>query len=136
MRGMTSADGKMTGNVQQVSSYDKHKGQKSKATGGDSGGVHGPDGHDEIKQVVAEHGPAHTHIIKKNAHGHTSETHHADGHIHHADHASLEEAHEHGMHAMDEDGDHAEMGEDAEDRAGERDEMEQLPRTKAPSYMD
>jgi len=136
MRGMTSADGKMSGNVQMVGSYDKHKSQKPKPEGGESGGAHDPDGHDEIKQVVAEHGPAHTHVIKKNEHGHMSETHHESGHVHHKDHASLEEAHEHGQHAMDEDGDHAQMGEDSEDRAGERDDMEQLPKTHAPSFMD
>lgn len=133
MRGMTSGDGKMSGNVQTIGSYDKSKSAKPEPEKGD-GPMDG--GNDEMKGIVAEHGPAHTHVIKKSEHGHSSETHHESGHIHHADHGSLQEAHEHGMAAMEQDGEHAPMSEDSEDRAGERDAMEVKPRSKTPSFMD
>jgi hypothetical protein len=150
MRGMTSSDGKMTGNVQTVGRYDESKKKsfpKPKPEGGESGGVHEEDGHDEIKQVVGEHGAAHKHIItigQDEGGGHSpehgamhvhSETHHADGHIHHADHASLAEAHEHGKVAM-EDAEHNPMGEDAMEDAGERGGAEHLSGKKTPSFMD
>lgn len=57
--------------------------------------------HDEVKRVAAEHGPAHeVHI----AHNHEMGQHHVtsmhpDGYQHDADHASAEDAHEHGKHA-------------------------------------
>lgn len=119
MKGATSSDGKMSGNVQLVESYDKHKKsrrQEGHMSGGDSGGVHDPGGHDEIKRVVQEHGPAHTHLITKGSRdgmeddgSYHSSTTHEDGYEHEADHGSLEEAHEHGMHAHGEsdDDDHA-----------------------------
>jgi len=100
MRGADSFDGKMSGNRQMVDRYNEAKGKKPakgqkkpKPTGGESGGVHEMGGHDEIKQVVAEHGPAHSHHVHKTPDGYHSVTHHEDGHVHHADHGSLEEAH-------------------------------------------
>lgn len=140
MKGLTSADGKMTGNVQSVGSYDKSKKQPHESpSGGDSGGVHDPSGHDEIKEVVNTHGAADTHVITKNHQGTTgkevhSETHHKSGHIHHADHASLDEAHEHGKVAM-EDAEHNEMGDDAMEDAGERGGMEDSKHTSHAPFM-
>lgn len=135
MRGMTSSDGKMTGNVQQVGSYDKSKSQKPKPEGGESGGVHEPSGHDEIKSVVGEHGSAHTVITKKKPEGgHHSTSHHEDGHVHEQDHESIADAQEHIQQAMD--GEHDEMGGESEERAGDRNEMERTPSKHAPSIMD
>src|SRR5271170_6348098 len=150
MRGMTSSDGKMTGNIQTVGSYDKHKRgsafKPAKAEGGESGGKHEADGHDEIKHVVEEHGASHKHVITvgQGEDGHSpehgtmhvhSETHHADGHVHHADHASLAEAHEHGKVAM-EDAEHNTMGEDAMEDAGERGGAEHMAHKSTPSFME
>lgn len=110
MKGLTSHDGKLAGNRQQVESYDKAHGKgpkpesKAGGGGGDANDRHqeGGDGRD-VKQVVSEHGPAHTHIITKGAgSGHHSETHHESGHVHHADHETLDEAHDHGKDAMGE----------------------------------
>lgn len=136
MRGMTSHDGKMTGNVQTVGRYDEHKKAKPPGpSGGESGGEHDPEGHDEMKEIVGEHGAAHKHIITKTEHGHHSETHHADGYVHHANHASLEEAHEHGKVAM-EDAEHNPMDEDAMNDAGERGGAEHLSHKSVPSFME
>lgn len=129
MPGYTTHDGKITGNRQQVESYDHAHGKKSSHEGKDGkeekhkkkadGTSHdGTESHGgSIHEVVAEHGHAHTHTITKHRDGehpdgmtHHSETHHEDGHIHHADHGSLEEAHEHGMAAMDTE--HGEMDKD------------------------
>ena len=57
--------------------------------------------HDEIKQMAAEHGPAHTVHI---AHDHEAGRHdvhsmHPDGHEHRATHSSAMHAHHHAMHA-------------------------------------
>src|SRR5208282_48069 len=139
---MTSSDGKMTGNIQMVGSYDKHKKgsafKPAKETGGDSGGKHEADGHDEMKSIVGEHGMAHKHIISMRGGsegGVHSETHHADGYIHHADHANLAEAHEHGKVAM-EDAEHNTMGEDAMEDAGERGGAEHMSGKSTPSFME
>lgn len=56
MKGASSSDGKLHGNVQMIDRYEQSK--KPKAEGGHSGGAHEPSGHDEIKSVVGEHGPA------------------------------------------------------------------------------
>lgn len=135
MKGMTSSDGRMTGNVQTVGRYEDHKKAKPKPSGGESGGVHEPDGHDELKSVVGEHGSAHKHIITKSDEGHHSETHHESGHVHHADHASLDEAHAHGKVAM-EDAEHNPMGEDAMDNAGGREGAERPAGRRVPSFME
>lgn len=137
MRGMTSSDGKMTGNVQTVGRYDESK--KPKHKGPEMGsGAHDMDGggHDEIKHVVGEHGVADTHVITKSAHDGSvhSETHHESGHIHHQDHASLDEAHQHGKVAM-EDSEHNPMGEDATLNAGEREGAEKPAKMSTPSFM-
>lgn len=103
MKGETSHDGKMSGNVQLVRSHNMHKGMK----GGDpeSRGT-GMDGdtsdHSEIQDVTAEHGPANSHTITDNQDGtFSSHTSHADGHEHEKHgHKSLDEAHEHGKQAM------------------------------------
>lgn len=57
--------------------------------------------HDEVKQVMAEHGPAHTINTIHDHEAQTSHVHsiHADGHEHHADHSGeghVKLAHEHG----------------------------------------
>lgn len=133
MRGASSKDGKLHGNRQLVEAYNKDKsgGQDGHRTGGHSGGVHDAEGHDEIKQVVGEHGKAHKHVIMRHEDGagYSSETHHESGHVHHHDyHGSLDEAHEHGMHAMGEegDGDHAPMDEEQQHGASGRRQNERM----------
>jgi hypothetical protein len=132
MRGSESFDGKMAGNTQLVDRYNEAKGKKKgekrqarpKETGGFSGGEHGPGGHDEIKQVVDEHGAAVHHAIHKTQQGYHSVTHHEDGHIHHADHDTLGEAHEHGAHAMGDTEHLGDMDKDDYQVAEEKDAME------------
>jgi hypothetical protein len=134
MKGLTSRDGKMTGNVQMVGSYDKSKQPRETEHGGESGGVREPSGHDEIKHVNGEHGSAHTVITKKGpAGGAHSTSHHEDGHVHEQEHDNIEDAGEHMKAAMD--GEHDEMEGESEDRAGERDEMEHSPKSKTPDFM-
>lgn len=63
-----------------------------------------PDIHQEIKQISAEHGPAHTVNMTHDHEGMTSHVHsvHADGHEHHGEHEGeghVMNAHHHGMHA-------------------------------------
>lgn len=134
MRGATSSDGKMAGNVQTVGRYDEHK--KPKAPSHSEPNDLGGGGHDEIHQVVAEHGAADTHVITKSAKDGSvhSETHHKSGHIHHQDHASLDEAHQHGKVAM-EDAEHNTMGEDAMGDAGDRENSEHPMGKSTPSFM-
>jgi hypothetical protein len=103
MRGETSKDGKMTGNVQLVRSHNMHKSSgKGMMPEGQSGEETGPD-HSEVDDVVAQHGPAMSHTVTDNQDGSfSSHTTHADGHEHEKHgHKSLDEAHEHGKHAMD-----------------------------------
>lgn len=132
MQGTSSKDGKLHGNRQMVDRYNESKAKKNRrpeARGGESGGVHEMGGHDEIKQVVAEHGPAMKHVITRSeeGEGYHSETHHEDGHVHHADHETMEEAHEHGAHAMD-DAEHlGDMDHDDEHVAGEENALEERP---------
>ena len=106
MRGSESFDGKISGNRQMVDRYNESKGKKKQRpheVGGPSSGAREPSGHDEIKNVVDEHGAA----------------------IHHATHGSLEEAHEHGMHAMGDDTAHlGDMPKEDAEVAGEHAEME------------
>src|SRR6266704_4700462 len=132
LSGGSSRDGKLHGNRQLVEAYDKDHGHKSKhlaqrpkESGGASGGVHEPGGHDEIKQVVGEHGPAHTHEIhKKEDGGYSSTTHHEDGHVHeHDHHDTIADAHEHGANAMD-DTDHLEGNQETHARGEERHQIE------------
>lgn len=105
MKSASSRDGKMHGNVQTVERYDEskgHKPQRPKETGGESGGEHEASGHDEIKQVVAEHGPAHTIHME---HDHEASeyhvtSHHEDGYKHGpVTHESAAMAHAHAAHA-------------------------------------
>lgn len=128
MRGSETFDGKLRGNAQIVDRYNEAKGkkktkgspQRASETGGASAGVRSASGHDEIKKVAGEHGEAHTHTIHKTQDGYHSVTHHEDGHVHHADHATLGEAHEHGLHAMGEDTGHmGDMGKEDAEVAGE-----------------
>ena len=63
-----------------------------------------PDIHEEIKQIAAEHGPAHTLHMTHDHEGQMSHVHsiHMDGHEHHAQHDGPEHvmhAQKHGMHA-------------------------------------
>ncbi len=106
MKGASSHDGKLHGNLQMIERYDESKGKqkKPKETGGESGGEHEAGGHDEIKQVVAEHGPAHKVVMTHDHDGQhsTVTSHHDDGHVHTAhhdgeDHAEM--AHAHAAHA-------------------------------------
>lgn len=108
MAGYESHDGKIAGNRQLVESHDRAQGKRSKHMGAERSGTsrdgagQGGEEHGEIKSVVAEHGPAHAHHITKgrDGGGFHSETHHESGHVAHADHETLEEAHEHGKEAM------------------------------------
>ena len=132
MKGFETHDGKIAGNRQLVESYDGAHGKKSKhmsdAKKEDHAAAHGGDEHGggDMKSIVAEHGKAHTHMITKDREsgGHHSETHHEDGHVAHADHGSLDEAHAHGMEAMGDDGQHSEMEPDDAEVAGEKEEEE------------
>jgi len=135
MRGSETYDGKLTGNRQIVDRYNEAKGKKKKPLhkdvregteqrpserGGESAGAREPSGHDEIKNIVGEHGGAVSHHIYKTHQGYHSVTQHEDGHVAHADHATLGEAHEHGEHAMGEDTDHlGDMGREDAEVAGE-----------------
>lgn len=148
MRGAESFDGKLRGNRQMVDRYNESKGRgdkggiktratdigtlkkaKPKDVGGESGGAREAGGHDEIKQVVGEHGPAHSHLVLRSPQGYHSITHHEDGHVHHADHGSLEEAHEHGAHAMDDTEHLGDMDKDDYQVADEKDQLEGSPNT-------
>jgi hypothetical protein len=136
MRGSETFDGKMSGNSQLVDRYNEAKGKKPakgqkkpKITGGESGGVREASGHDEIKQVVAEHGPAHSSHIMDRGEGHPDGryhvvTQHEDGHIHHADHDSMESVHEHIAHAHDDTEHLGDMPKDDSEVAGEHEAME------------
>jgi hypothetical protein len=100
MKGMSSKDGKMHGNVQMIDRYDESKGHKKErphASGGDSGGVHEPMGMDEVKKVAMDHGPASkveiTHGEGGEGGDHMVTSHHEDGHVHHSSHDSAAEAH-------------------------------------------
>lgn len=105
MKSASSSDGKLHGNRQMVDRYNESKGKKSlrepTERGGESGGVHEEGGHDEIKQVVEEHGPAKKITIDHDhdAGEHHVASHHDDGHIHHAVHDSAAMAHAHAAHA-------------------------------------
>ena len=96
MKGMGSRDGKIFGNRPMVDRWDETHGsgkrQRPQEEDGESGGRHDPSGHDEIKNVVNEHGAAQTHTIHKTNQGYESITHHEDGHVHHATHDTLGEA--------------------------------------------
>lgn len=104
MKGETSSDGKMHGNVQLVRSHNAHKsgGMKGGMEQSQSDDTDGASDHSEIQDVTAEHGPASSHTVTDNQDGtFSSQTSHADGHMHEKHgHKSLEEAHEHGKHAM------------------------------------
>jgi len=65
--------------------------------GESDGGEHTPE---EAAQTVEEHGPAsEVHMTHDHEAGmHHVQTMHPDGHEHHSDHGSMEEAHEHAKH--------------------------------------
>jgi hypothetical protein len=130
MRGRTSRDGKLSGNVQTVGRYDTttvkgHGGEQRYPSdrGGESGGQHDEMGNDAIKQVVTEHGPATEHVISKRGGEIQSTLHFEDGHQHEARHDSLDEAHEHGRQAM-EDTEGNENNQDQQHISEERDRGE------------
>lgn len=99
MRGASSHDGELHGNLQMVERYDESKGKQKKPK--ETGGEHEAGGHDEIKQVVAEHGPAHKVVIEHDHDGgqHHVTSHHEDGHVHEATLGTPAEAHAHAAHA-------------------------------------
>jgi hypothetical protein len=161
MRGAETFDGKLRGNRQIVDRYNEARGKKKreqgggggigtqpgalpKTTGGESGGAREASGHDEVKQVAMEHGPAHSHHVLRRPDGaeggrYHSVTHHEDGFVHHADHDSLEDAHAHGGHAM-EDTEHLgdmdkEDYEVAEEHAGMEDEGSGSRGSRKVGYM-
>jgi hypothetical protein len=128
MKGLTSKDGKMSGNVQTVGSYDRSKGHKPQAgrpdhTSDDGGGAESTPMH----EVVAKHGAAKQHLVTKGPDGgFESHTMHESGHKHGpVHHDSLDEAHEHGRQAM-EDTEHNENNMDSQRLAEGRDESEDL----------
>jgi hypothetical protein len=137
MQGSETFDGKMAGNRQLVDRYNEAKGKKKgekhqarpKTGGGESGGAHGAGGHDEIKQIVGEHGPAHSVSIHHRGEAHPdgkyhTVSHHEDGHVHHADHDTLGDAHEHAAHAMDDTEHLGDMPKDDYEVAEEHGDME------------
>lgn len=143
MRGSSSKDGKLHGNAQIVDRYDEskgHKPQRGSDTGGHSGGEHEASGHDEIKQVVADHGPASRVEI---THGEGGEggaskvvSHHG-GHRHEAEFESAARAHAHAAHAggVSDSGElnEAHVGnqeEDTVERASDRGGIEERPNKK------
>jgi hypothetical protein len=71
--------------------------------GGEEGGEHTPE---EAQQVVQEHGPAvETHTMHDHEAGmHSMTSKHPDGHEHHSEHGSADEAHEHAKHLSSEGG--------------------------------
>jgi hypothetical protein len=143
MRGADSFDGKISGNRQLVDRYNEAKGKKGslkpalkqarperpKTAGGESGGAREAGGHDEIKQVVAEHGKAMSHHVYDRGEGaeggryHTV-TQHEDGHVHSADHDTIADAHEHAAIAHEDTGHMGDMGKEDYQvaREGEREE--------------
>lgn len=135
MRGAESQDGKMAGNRQMVDRYNEAKGKKPgerrqarpSGGGGESGGAHEAGGHDEIKQVVGEHGAALSHHVYRTPQGYHSLTQHEDGHVHHADHATLGEAHAHGAEAMGDTEHLGDMPKDDYEVAGEENALERAP---------
>jgi hypothetical protein len=139
MRGEETFDGKMTGNRQMVDRYNEAKGhkpakgqKKPKPTGGESGGVHEMGGHDEIKNVVEEHGLAHSSHVMHRGDGHPDGkyhvvTHHEDGHVHHADHEDMGAVHDHLAAAHEGDSEHfGDMPPDDEEVAAEHAQMENI----------
>lgn len=154
MRGAESFDGKLSGNRQMVDRYNESKGKKKKegikgglkggpgtqpgalpkAGGGESGGEREPGGHDEIKQVVMEHGPASSHHTFDRGEGHHEgryhvTTRHEDGHVHHADHDTIEEAQTHAAYAHDDTGHLGDMGKDDYQVEQEKEGVESNPNT-------
>jgi hypothetical protein len=154
MKGMSSKDGKMHGNVQMIDRYNEskgHKPQRPHESGGESGGAHEPMGMDEMKQVVSEHGPAHKIEINHEEGQSRVTSHHEDGHKHTAvfggggDEHNMGDAAEH-HHAMahalaahaggvhDSQELHSmhsgNQEEDVLERAGDRDEIESAPNKK------
>lgn len=103
-------DGRSFGNRQRMAAYDERepkaeKKQEPEAEDGEQGGE--DVSHQDINEVVAEHGPAEK-IEMEHDHegGSHSVTSHHGGKKHHSEHASAEEAHHHaglaaGIHAGD-----------------------------------
>lgn len=117
MRGLTSADGKMTGNVQTVGSYNKSKGP--------GGGL--------IKQegdTVGGGEHVKSHHVHKHEDGHISSE-DSEGNVTH--HDNIDEAADHMKTAMD--GETANMEDESGDRAEERGGIEDNPKHKTPSFM-
>lgn len=149
MRGSESFDGKLAGNRQMVDRYNEAKGKKKKegikpalrggpgtqpgalpkAGGGESGGAREEAGHDEIKNVVGEHGAAVSHHVMKTAQGYHTLTHHEDGHVHHADHENLEDAHTHAAYAHEDTAHLGDMPKEDYDVEQEKEGYEQSPST-------
>lgn len=92
----TAKDGRNFGNHQVGKRYDERFGEKEPQ--GDQEQASGKQdvSDQDIDSVVAEHGPAHEVHIK---HDHEADTHHVESHhgevVHHSDHSSGYEAHEH-----------------------------------------
>jgi hypothetical protein len=139
MRGSETFDGKISGNSQLVDRYNEAKGKKPakgqkkpKETGGESGGVREMSGHDEIKQVVMDHGPSKSSTIIDRGEGHPDGrfhvmTHHEDGHVHHADHQDMGAVHDHLVAAHEGDSEHfGDMPPDDEEVASEHAAMENI----------
>ena len=136
MKGFETHDGKLAGNRQTVETYDKSHGKKSAHMKEDkpkhmADGKDGKDGMGGggIHDVVAEHGPAHTHIhtVDRMTGKHHSETHHESGYVHHEDHEDGNAAREHGAAAMGDDGEHTEMEPNDAEVAEEHEEEEMHP---------
>jgi hypothetical protein len=151
MKGASTMDGKMHGNRQMVERYNESKGHKParpKETGGESGGEHEMSGHDEIKQVVEEHGPAHKISMQHDHEGQHSTvmSHHEDGHKHNAEFDGVDHhhmAHAHAAHAAGihetsdlADAHSSDSGDLAMENAGRRSTIEQSGGSSGGGFMD
>lgn len=94
MKGMTSGDGKMSGNVQTVGSYNKHKSMKPM---GAEPQMEGGGMEQSPEEVVQQHGPATEVHVQHDHEGGSHHVHskHKSGHEHHSQHGSAHEAHQH-----------------------------------------
>lgn len=94
----TAKDGKPFGNRQQMKAYDERAPKKNAAPSAENDEAAGGEEKmpQDIHEMVAEHGPAEKVEIMHHEGKHTKVSHHG-GKMHTSEHASAEEAHQHGM---------------------------------------
>jgi hypothetical protein len=96
--GFKAKDGKQFGNHQQMKAYDERAPKKNPAptAENDEAGSGEEEMPQDIHEMVAQHGPAEKVEISHHEGKHTKVSHHG-GKEHTSEHASAEEAHQHGM---------------------------------------